>query len=83
MAEVGLIVDSFGALRLDMEARENDQQTQTFVSCSLDEIGERCLDTPSGLYGSQRAHLKREVLRIPRRPVTFLLEQTLWERESR
>ncbi|CAJ1372242.1 unnamed protein product [Effrenium voratum] len=30
---VGLIVDSFGALRLDMEARENDQQTQTFVSC--------------------------------------------------
>ncbi|CAK9027992.1 unnamed protein product [Durusdinium trenchii] len=30
---VGLIVDSFGALRLDMEARENDQQTQTFISC--------------------------------------------------
>lgn len=30
---VGLIVDSFGALRLDMEARENDQRTQTFISC--------------------------------------------------
>lgn len=33
--KVGLIVDSFGALRLDMEARENDQQTQTFISCAL------------------------------------------------
>ncbi|CAE7272470.1 itr-1 [Symbiodinium natans] len=30
---VGLIVDSFGALRLDMEARENDHRTQTFISC--------------------------------------------------
>ena len=34
-SQVGLIVDSFGALRLDMEARENDQQTQTFISCHL------------------------------------------------
>jgi len=30
---VGLIVDSFGALRLEVEARENNQETQTFISC--------------------------------------------------
>jgi len=30
---VGLIVDSFGALRLEMEARERNQETQTFIAC--------------------------------------------------
>ena len=44
---VGLIVDSFGALRLDMEARENDQQTQTFISC----IDRRNVEQVAQSYG--------------------------------
>eukprot|EP00931_Biecheleriopsis_adriatica_P072653 TRINITY_DN47081_c0_g1_i1.p1 TRINITY_DN47081_c0_g1~~TRINITY_DN47081_c0_g1_i1.p1 ORF type:complete len:2919 (+),score=455.88 TRINITY_DN47081_c0_g1_i1:1094-8758(+) len=44
---VGLIVDSFGALRLDMEARESNQETQTFIAC----IDRRTVDAVSQARG--------------------------------
>eukprot|EP00435_Cladocopium_sp_Y103_P025755 s2256_g6.t1 len=60
---VGLIVDSFRALRLDMEARENDQQTQTFISCidrrnveQAEQVGLHGLHFPPVGNGSRGRH---------------------------
>jgi len=44
---VGLIVDSFGALRLEVEARELDQETQTFIAC----IARRSIESVSQSRG--------------------------------